>query len=382
MPLIDLSTFNIASDNRKAQPKTIDLDAMDITDRQDLDEDTLRLSEEPEFPADLARDREVSPIEALVHTLPYGPIRAIDPTRIHTKWRLFEQLTPTIPLNEYELPTYVYRPDMLDHRFIADTLLSLRNGTPVGSQPSEEASATAITQPHSAAVAKTVQAGIQDIQAQLDAAMVPLHYYEGFPALETGTPFWSQLTYEPKDAFDAFISYLECGPTRTLQMLSAFPHEDVIDWFHTYYWGTRVRAFELFRVVNANKLKISRMLQTEDSHYMMADKLLNTVNSVLSTFDGDAIKEVGFEKLVGILEKLVKVQRISVGLNANGGSNDENAGKSAPTTNVLLQQIVANSPQKRQESVEEFNILDDNPDAIDLAQELIIKTQMNKVYDQ
>lgn len=43
----------------------------------------------------------------------------------------------------------------------------------------------------------------------LASAFVPLHYDEGFPAFDSGQAFWQRLSYEPPDAYLAFERYLQ-----------------------------------------------------------------------------------------------------------------------------------------------------------------------------
>lgn len=49
----------------------------------------------------------------------------------------------------------------------------------------------------------------------LSNAYVPLQYDEGFPAFASGLPFWGRLEYEPSDAYQAFDRYLHMSLGRT-----------------------------------------------------------------------------------------------------------------------------------------------------------------------
>ena len=49
----------------------------------------------------------------------------------------------------------------------------------------------------------------------LSNAYVPLQYDEGFPAFTNGLPFWGRLEYEPSDAYQAFDRYLHMSLGRT-----------------------------------------------------------------------------------------------------------------------------------------------------------------------
>lgn len=370
MPQLDLTDFNLAAQNRRGspiEPLIIDGDAVDVTP-VDEDDTDVEIPQEPPFPKDLARDREPSPIEQMVQALPYGPIRAIRPEELVSKANLLEQLTGTIPTNEYNLPDFVYRADLLDHVWIATILNNIKNPpTPTASE--FQATTTSIS---SAAQARS--AGTTDIQAHLDASIVRLIYHEGFPTMPNGIPFWMQLDFEPKVAYDAFLEYLELGANRALHKLQLSPLDEVREHYHMFYWSYRVRAFDLYRLANATKVRLQRALEVDDNHYTTAGRLLKSVTDVLGQFNAEEIKEVGFEKLVGVLDKLAKIQRVAVGMSATGGSADE-GGPKAPTTSVIIQQIAQNTPQTRVEQHEDLDILHDNPEALDLAQELIIRSQ-------
>ncbi len=402
MPEIDISSWNIASKRQKADPGIIEGIAEDVTNRPSIEEDVVDLTSEPEFPEDKARDRETLQAEAsdglhrYLNSLPFGPIRQLDSKRLHTKWSLFEQLNPTIPLNEFNLPNYYYRADMLDHHHIQHILLMheqahnpmVAKGVEFSSEEpdlfndgssSYDSLASGSTTTAIRVSPQTAVEGLEDIQSQLEAAMVTLDYGEGFPALPNGVPFWRRLDTEPENAFDAFVGFIELGPTRKRVDLIAYPPEEVTAWYHMYAWAYRVKSFDLFRVVDANKRRLHRMLSTEDDHYNVAEKLMRQIAPLFEGAEfAEKLKALDPDKLIGVLEKVTKLQRVSVGLNANGGAIDASDLKKAPTTNVLVQQIVQNAPETAQKQEDMPDLLTESPDAVDLAQELIIRTQQGQ----
>ncbi len=399
MPKVDMSDWKLNAKERATDPAhTIEGEARDITNQASIEEDAVDLSAEPAFTQDPARDRGPS-LQTFVAQLPYGPIRSLDPHKLDTKAHLFEQLNASLPLNELNLPNFIYRPDMLDHTMIQRALLAFRDQAPTstttnsqGADSSEEEpdlfsdtilSSLVLDQPGSTTTAIRVSPetrfqGIQDIQSQMEAAMIHLEYHEGFPALPDGTPFWERLATEPENAFDAFFSYIEAGPTRKRKDLIAYPTEQVNEWFHIYFWTYRVKAFELFKVVDANKRRVFRMLQTEDSHFKQAEKLLTKVTATLDGYTAEEWKDVGIERLIGALEKLVKVQRISAGLSANGGAIEPEDLKRAPSTQVIVNQIVENTPETQKNREDDLDLLVDSPESVEMAQQLIISTQANR----
>lgn len=370
---IRIDDWDVASQNRTRDPGIIEGEARDITDAGSPEEEAVDLSAEADFPEDRATLREDAASQAL-HTfassLPFGPIRQLRPQELSSKWRLFEQLTPSIPLNEYNLPNFYYRADMLDHSDIASTLINARDSfstaTPGATAPTISGSPETLSAGHEGK-------SLGQLQETLDAAIVPLEYHEGFPALPDGKPFWNRLDCEPLEAYDAFVFYLEAGSTRKRSDLMGYPLDDVNEWFHVYYWQYRAKAFELFKVVDHNKRRIERLIRTEDDHYVMAEKLFRTIATVTSGHDfEEKLRSLDPEKLIGVLDKIVKIQRISTGLHANGGAVDPADLKKAPQTNVIVQQIVQNGAETVQKQEESMDILMDNPEAVELAQSLIL----------
>jgi hypothetical protein len=296
------------------------------------------------------------------------------------------------------LPNFIYRPDMLDHSAIQAALLAIQNPLPLISPPSLEDSDsldTGSTPTPSIRVSPetpvdgTMISGrsasdphLEEIQSQLDAATLPITYHEGFPALEDGTPFWRKLVTEDSVAFEAFVQYLELGGARKRTDLQGYPQEAVTEWFHVNFWTYRVKAFELYRVVDAQKTRLLRMLKTEDSHFVMAERLFKKIDTITDGVDfEEALKKLEPEKLINILDKIVKIQRISVGLAANGGAIEAEDLRRSPTTNVLVQQIVEKTGETVKVEEDTPDLLLDAPDAIEQAQDLIIKTQQQRPMD-
>lgn len=359
MPQLDESDW---TRNVRSEPIVIEGEARDVT--PSTTDDTVA---EPPFPVDDARLREptMAEVDSPFGMIPYGPVRALKVEALHSKSQLLEQLARTIPRNEYDLPEFVYRADLLDHTWVQEQLVKLRNGH-------EVASGTATTSILSPAQGAVPSAG--DIQAHLDNAVVRLEYLEGFPVMPNGRPLWNQLDWETADDYNMFLQYLELGAERAVHKLIAWDLDIVRTAFHLYYWNERVRSFDLYRIANATKLRLHRMLETEDSHYKTAAKLLGKVEQVLDQFDADQIKEVGFEKLIKVFGDLGKIQRISAGLPANGPMA-EGEGVQAPTTSVIIQQIAQNAPQKAEEHDDNMDILQDSPQTLELAQQFIIASQ-------
>lgn len=332
---------------------TVDLNSNEFTVGHALE------FEEPQFRQDPASHREDQAITPKsVARLPMGPLRSIDYRRLNDRAQLLEQLALTLPVNEYNLPTHVYRPDMLDLDAFVEALKPPDSSTPTTQAPIE----------------RDRQVCIQNLVGQLDAAVVHLYYAEGFPTLSNGIPFWQNLTFEPKEAYDAFIDYLELGGARQISQLHSYNLDTIREYFHLYYWGLRVKAFDLYRVAHAQKLKVQRMISTEDTHYRMAEKLMAKVFTYLedAEFNEETLTP---DKAVAMMEKLVKIQRISVGLPAAGESRENTAVRTPQSTTVIMQQISKGNEAAERPADSGMELLLEDQSSIDLAQELIIRRQ-------
>lgn len=348
---------------RSRGPIVIEGEATDIT--PDEGGDDAEVSERP-FVQDPSRDREKTLAESPFAVIPYGPVRALKVEELHTKWHLMEQLNKTIPHNEYDLPDFIYRADLLDHEYVASALKGLHN------RSIQDPTTTAILPP-----ANGAGPSAQDIQAHLDAAIVRLDYAEGFPTLPDGMPLWSKLDWEVDTDYQMFIAYLESGVDRALHKLIAWSLDELKVAYHVYMWEVRVKCFDMYKVAQAAKIKLRRMLDTDDSQYKRSEKFLAKIETVLDQFNNDEIKEVGFDKLLKSFGDLMKIQRVAAGLPVNGPPSSDEVVR-APTTNIIMQQIAQTNPQKTEEEGENLDLLTEDPATLALAQDFILRSQKAK----
>lgn len=279
----------------------------------------------------------------------HGPLRGITSDRITDKASLIALLGFSLPLNEMDLPIFFYRPDMVDERLIKETL----EGVEKRVEGAEKA--------------------LDSVADMLKAAQVYLNYSEGFPTLPNGMPFWAQFVFEPKAAAHSFELYLELGGARNLINVTAYSMEELLEYSNMFYWNYRAKAFDLYRVANHQKLKLQRMLSTEDDHYNIAQNLIRKVMEYMNSIDLDE-ENMAPDKAVAMLEKLVKIQRISTGLPASGESKENNASRQVTPVNVIMQQIGTQDRREIKADEPELDLLQD-PEAFDLAQDLIIRLQ-------
>ena len=278
--------------------------------------------------------------------LPFGPLRKIKPKELHTRRDLMEQLNATLPLNDSDLPSFVYRPDLLD----------VEQFKQLGSDSSPEE--------------------VSSIQSALEAATVPLKFYEGYPCLANGLPFWSQLDFEPYDAHQAFLAYQQLGGARALEDLATYGIEFnlLLDWFHLYFWNFRVTSFDMFKVVRHQRIKLLRALNVEDDHFLLSEQIMTQLKAYFKNPEQFDITKLDAKDAVMILEKVTKLQRISAGLGEKGGFSDEVEPPRMQPVEVIMRQIVGpKGDGDPREEREEFDVLTESPENVDLAQELIIR---------
>lgn len=263
-------------------------------------------------------------------------LRTIDLHKLEGRADFVRSLTMNIPENEFNLPQYIYRADMLDMSFMG------QDEWP------------------------------ENIEDSLAAATVYLNYEQGFPIFRNGTPFWARMDYESIEAYTAFSKYLEQPGARTFHSMQEFTVDMLVEWHSLYYWSYRARAYDLFKAAHHQRMREQRILGAQDNHYVEADKILRRVTKVVADLDDDALKEVGADKLVAMMDRLVKIQRISLGLSAHGTSDAETP--KSTSFELAIRQVANNSGATRKDNdAAEADVLLSDPDALMQAQELILK---------
>lgn len=310
------------------------------------------------------RTREEDPIQHRTepYRLPIGPLRTLDPFKIDSRAELLRQLTDTLPVNEFNLPTFIYRPDFLDHNRFATILKDLVHPA--------QATNTAANKPHTTPTSTVpARSAVAELQNALSASTFELDYKEGYPT-HRGFPLWERLPWESPQEYQAFQQYITIDGVRQISRLTAYEHNDLQQWFHINYWPLRSRAFDLFCLASHTKTKIQRATRAENDHFRKAGRLLQALENI---FDSEAFeekfKELSPEDAVNMLGKLVAIQRVSVGLPA-AGPPKEVVQREAPTQ-VVMQQII-NQPAKQEREEEKVDLLLDSPENLEMAQRLII----------
>lgn len=303
----------------------------------------------PDLPARIIPDE---PQEPPRYQIPPGPLRQLDIHRLETKHQVMEQLNALLPLNKYDLPDYIYRADLIDHGMMLSALQELKDN------PRKEVATK--------------------VQGMLHSAQVFLDYTEGYPKFEH-QPLWRRLPFEPDHAYLAFQGYLALEGVRQLEYLISFEPADLKAWFHTYLWTHRVVAFDMYNIVDHQRRKIRRALGLENNHFELAGAIIDKVKAKMAEI-GEGVdfwKELNPKDAVIILEKMIKVQRLSLGLSTLGGNLDEIPKN--PSVQNMLEQISAVKEVKDDSAKDVADEIMSNPDALESAQNLLLELQGSKV---
>lgn len=335
-------------------------------------------------------------------------------------------LTKEIPLNDFGLPTGIYRTDLLPfHDYIPNThqpevpevntsVLRASIGTDIEGGVIEDALEDAVDlsypstglamEPYIEPEAVYRIAGFP--AEQLHSAFVQLQYDEGFPAFDNGLPFWGRMDFEPSDAFIAFNSYLqmnrgkrstpgedmgdeydgiEATGSRSMALLAAglatsdaeipLMIQRLQDYYHMYYWGLRAHSYDLCRVAQHRAQQELRSLETLDDHYTLARRLRHKLEIYMA--DEDEFWDLMSPKTaIDLLKTTTGLERVSAGMPAGGPSVKPTDSEGRPLEVHL--RTIANTNRRPSEDIlsEEGAVLDkalEDPESTELLQTLIIK---------
>lgn len=268
-----------------------------------------------------------------------------------THGEIIQHLSNTIPTNDYGLPLYFIRSDMLDWTQIEAY-------------------------------------GHVDYN-QIESACELLEYADGFPTLKKGSPFWTQLNHEPYEDHILFKRFLDLDEAEGIRLLDSLalqesvPLERLRETSLTYYWSARARSYDLFVVAAEAKRREVRTRKTEDSHFTLAGGIIETVVARINS-EPDLIKKMDAKDLFDLFEQMVKVQRLSLGLTGAQASTNQNMPMAGSSVEVILRQLTKNiglSGDAQGNIHERLKLLMGNEETALMAQELVIRaTTSNQVY--
>ena len=266
--------------------------------------------------------------------------------------KVFADLNKEVPYNQYGLPEYIYRADLIPAELEALTL--------------------------------------EEREKLKDAASIDLLYREGYPTFHDGRAFWSQMEFEPSQYYEAFRLYLQMAETFGFRSLEDLVQEygdrirlskiQLSEALTYYYWATRCKAYDMFKVAAYQKEREARIMATNNKHYLKAERLIGQLETYFGEIDDDGIplwlKDLTPGVAISALERLSKVQRVALELPANGPSNQEGAGPANASMEVILRALAEKLGEGHSQigsQNADVSMLLEDPDAARLAQQLVIE---------
>lgn len=333
MAELDVSHFRTIREPDEASPDVSSVEAPQKPEA--LSQPSVELPEQIE-PTEIVGPSDVAVIPKSTPSI----LRRIDFEGIQSREQLMQELNGILPLNEFNLPRYVYRADLLDYRYL---LLLSR------------------------------QADGKAIQDTLANAIQTLDYTQGFPTYPNGMPFWSRAEYESKEAFDAFLQYLEQPGARTFHGMGSTAPEILLGYFHIYMWAHRARAYDMFQQAHHQRQRMVRIMRTEDNHYLEAEKMVSAIAAAINGKSAEDLAGMDADKLVSMYEKTTRIQRIAVGLPANGGIDESKAPQNT-SVEVTMRTIAKKSGQDAvHDDAADIDLMLQDVETLSVAQEFIVK---------
>lgn len=330
-----------------------------------------------------------------------------------------QALAASTARNAYGLPEGIYRADLLP------ALPTIRpkptfqepkpttldsNGNPDNSTYQPIAIFDGGKYTHVAKVVGLPRDSLKAFEEEINSSFVPLDYSEGFPTINA-RPFWCQLDFEPPDAYLNFESYLRQAHlkpaklkereaddeqpdsndpfkgVRQLHLLDcAATIQDLQQQSILYYWADRSRAFDTFNVVMRRRERERQALSVENQHLLMGNRLMSIAEAFLDANAEELSETLTPKNFLELLKVASQLQRISVGLPMNGpsgASQEHNPAAGPQSVEVILRQIAAANTvpqdaaggptQDREDQQNALQSLLSDPEALNLAQELIVR---------
>lgn len=218
--------------------------------------------------------------------------------RLYSRAELLCILTMHLPLNDYKLPTLLYRPDLLDHNMFNDIR----------------------------------EKEYQKVLAFLETAEVTVTYHEGYPSIQ-GSPIWMQLPWEGVPDYQLFQKYLDLPGARQLHLLGGEAGARAAALFHTNYWNLRVQASDSFAVAHFQRMREQRILRSDDKLFLESEQLLGRLYRLAPEIEWDLLKTEP-DKFVKVMSQLVEMQRKAL------AATQQEPNQAARPVEVIMRQMV------------------------------------------
>lgn len=275
----------------------------------------------------------------------FPELRGVNP---FSRIELLIQLQNNIVLNEFGLPNYLYKPDLLDFTLF---------------QPDENVLPNTLME-------------------YLAAAQIQLYYHEGFPSLLDGTPLWGKLPFEAAIDFHLFQQYLKLPGARQLAATPTTSGAHNISYltsiYHLNYWKWRAAAHDALAIAHYQRQREQRILICEDTTFLRVEEAMDKLWSVFPDVNF-GILAADPTAFVGVLDKLSKLQREVLGLQK--GAQPQPQSQSVEVTMRRVTSDTAEANRMRDSKIGKSGLNDlsllADPESAKTAQELILRLGQN-----
>lgn len=337
-----------------------------------------------------------------------------------TQHGLVSMLMKSVTLNQLGLPEGIYRPDLLpdptvllgtsskgSQAIAGDPLApgTSYEGLHVGDvthddthdddRPNSNGSPARFASPISIFDQASSQPPSLANHPDVRSAYYPLSYHEGFPTYD-GVPFWVQLPFEPPEAYKCFELYLRQSRSGARQIYilqddSSFPQQisngDLHSFNEMYFWAPRARSYDMFNAAHRRKERERRAIETEDDHYILANRLMSIATAYLDDQEDELIEMMSPKMLLEFIKTSATLRRISAGLPASGPSASQ-ASEGPRGESTSLEVIMRTIAQENGHSIDnnttelidgktsnrnKLQLLLKDENALALAQELVLR---------
>ena len=258
--------------------------------------------------------------------------------------QVIANFTKKIPLNDYGLPRFLYRTDLIPNNILSK-------------EPFEQ-------------------------EEILSSSALLINYHEGFPAFDDSKPIWYQLGFEGDSAFSFFHNYLIMQEETGVRQLTALEYSSnavegsLLDFFHMNYWKFRAKAYDLFVTAMHEKRRLQRMMKCEDDQYILAE---NLIKKCATFFEGMDWETMDPGVVARFIPQLTEIQRRALGISMGPKGANGNEPSRAASLELIIKNIsVGADPDSeggQDLSSQSLDILLDDPEVAKIAQELIVKMQ-------
>lgn len=149
-------------------------------------------------------------------------------------------------------------------------------------------------------------------------AMVPISFMEGFPTVD-GVPLWERLPSEPMEYFDLLRAYIKLGATdgkRRIDVLATRANlnpKAVGVVAKLWHWPARVHAYDVYKEMERQAVRMHEMHEMEGKHGKAADKVFELCLSFIETHHAELTPKSALDWF----KMATELKRLSLGLPRN-----------------------------------------------------------------